>query len=202
MALDKGARGCLLVLVALVCAIYLYSRNESRKKQEVERELENRRNAVKAIGTALIERTGASREWEQALISGESFRNVRYGLHTIDVQRAWITGRPLFFSGELVDVAALGSNRIEVRLRNRSAALPFGMGYRLQMRIRCSEQVVPELMNIVESARRSLSGIVAAVLVQSVEAEVDEDETGLDDLRFVGLADCLAMDFSPSLSEI
>lgn len=202
MILDRGTRGCLLLLVALAGAFYLYSRSENKKRQEQELKLKKRGEAVKAIGAALIERTGASRDWEKVLIASDPFNNVRHDLRTIDVQRAWITGRPLFFSGELVDVAALGTDTIEIRLRNHSSVLQYGMGKRLQMRIRCSEQVVPNLMNIIEGAKKRPSGIVAAVLVKEVRGEVDEAGTELDDLRFVGLADCLDMVPTSSLPGI
>lgn len=158
--------------------------------------VEGKHSAEEEALRAISIEYGADYAWMEGL-TGAS-RLLRH-LPTTDIERVWVTGRPIIFAGQLVDQVRVGEDHYELLLADPQ--LDLWAGATLRLRIRCAREIV-------DRARRDIPEIISnkfrreAAFIVTVERVVSTllvDDSGaeyggqaLTNTR-LGLGRCLAI---------
>jgi hypothetical protein len=97
------ARAIFAIVIVLLGAFFVNVLLRNKAEREAERsEAKRIEEATKALVAQLVARTKAIDTWEQALIQGQGFRVT---ILTVELERLWLTDRPILFMGTIQDIA-------------------------------------------------------------------------------------------------
>ena len=101
----------ILAIGAFFINNYFDKRAKERAKQEERQKIEN---AVKESVDEMIAKFDAVMDWENILSNGKRFRIKK--ILTIELEKLWLTDRPILFVGSIEDISTLDENNYLVRI--------------------------------------------------------------------------------------
>jgi hypothetical protein len=135
-----------IILALLVGAYFVNSYLSNKAKKAAEKaEAEQIRNATKAVVAELVKRTNADENWEKELSKGERFR--LEPILTVELERLWLTGRPILFVGAIKDIATIDQEnyRIEVE-RSLFSSFRCMLGTELRLTLQCPKKSIDSFL--------------------------------------------------------
>jgi len=135
-------RAIWIIVIILIGGYFVnnYLEKKTRKKAE-DAEAKRIEETTKASVAEMVARTNAIDTWEKALSKGEKFRLEL--ILTVELERLWLTERPILFIGAIKDVVTLDKEnyRIEIE-RSLFSSLQHMFGTELQLVLQCPKQKV------------------------------------------------------------
>jgi len=108
-------RVVLISVALIVVAYFVNSFLENKKKEAGEKaQAERIEKATRAALAQLVERTNAFANWDKILSKGEPLR--MEPILTIELERLWLTGRPILFGGAIKDIAKIDEDNYRVEV--------------------------------------------------------------------------------------
>lgn len=183
----------LLVLVAIVAAFSYQIIQARTEKEERRRQEEARHEAVRQLVAQAVRRMNAITDWPRTLRQGkpEPFK-----VFTADLEKAWVTDRPILFVGDIHDItlANESSYRVSIGESIFDTSLIAVDGV-IGLRLECKKSLIDKVLKQ-NPATRSLSDPAQAVAViakiERIEAENRRASDGEYEAK-VGVGKCLEM---------
>lgn len=135
-------RAIWIIVIILIGGYFVnnYLEKKARKKAE-DAEAKRIEETTKASVAEMVARTNAIDTWEKALNKGEKFRLER--ILTIELERLWLTERPILFIGAIKDVVTIDKENYRIEIERRLfSSLEHMFGTELQLTLQCSKQKV------------------------------------------------------------
>lgn len=129
----------LAITIAIPLALYFYSssvENAERQKAETgrrERIMQERQTAI----AQLVSQANAVDNWEEGLTGGQHYR--LEPILTVELERLWMTGRPILFRGTIDDVKTYDQKQYTVVFSYREWRYTFSTNFRLDLRCNRNE---------------------------------------------------------------
>jgi len=165
-------RAIWIIVIILIGGYFVnnYLEKKARKKAE-DAEAKRIEEITKASVAEMVARTNAIDTWEKALSKGEKFRLER--ILTVELERLWLTERPILFIGAIKDVVTLDKENYRIEIK-RSL---FNSLFRteLQLVLQCPKQKVDLFLKEHPNLFKDF-GFKNGV---AVVADIDEIETKL-----------------------
>lgn len=183
----------LLVLIAIVAAFGYQIIQARTEKEEKRQQEEARRETVKQAVTQAVRKTNAITDWPKTLRRGkpEFFK-----VFTADLEKVWITDRPVLFVGDIHDVALAsdGNYRISVGQSILDVSL-VAMDGLIGLRLECSKLLVDRVLKQNPTIGSSVEPIQAVAVIARIERVETEHRRTSDeehDIK-VGVGRCVDM---------
>lgn len=183
----------LLVLIAIVAA-FGYQIIQARTEKEEKRQREEaRREAVKRAVAQVARKANAITDWPKTLRQGKS---ESFKVFTADLEKVWVTDRPILFVGDIHDIALANEDSYRVSIGESIfdtslIAMDGAIGLRLECRKPLIDQVLKQ-----NPASRSLSEPAQAVAVIAKIERIEAENRRSSDSEYevkVGVGKCLDM---------
>jgi len=156
-----------IIVIILITGYFInnYLENKAKKeaeKTETERIEKDRKEAI----AQLVKRTNAVDNWEKDLNKGKQFR--LEPILTVELERLWLTNRPILFIGDIKDIATIDEKTYRVKMERSSF-----IGTELQLILQCQKQTIDTFLKEHPDLFKDydLKNGVAVI------AEIDEIET-------------------------
>ena len=184
----------LIVLAVLVGAysVNWYLANKTKKAAE-KVEAEQIQNATKAAIAELVKRTGADESWEKELAKGEPFSLAP--ILTIELERLWLTGRPILFVGSIKDIATIDQEnyRIEIE-RSLFSSFKYMFGTELRLTLQCPKQRIDSFLKEHPDLFKDYglkNTVVAIAAIKEIETRIISGSQGESEEVKIGKGDCI-----------
>jgi len=139
-------RAIAIILIVLIGGYFINKYFENKARKEAERaEAKRIEETIRASVSEMVRRTNAIDTWEKVLKKGEKFSFER--ILTIELERLWLTERPILFIGAIKDVVTVDKENYRMEIeRSFVRRLQHMFGTELQLTLQCSKQKVDLLL--------------------------------------------------------
>jgi len=136
-----------LLVILLVGGYFVNSHIEKKAKEAAEKAGQERiKESTKAAVAQLVKRTNAVENWEDNLSRGDRFRS--QPILTVELERLWLTDRPILFVGTIKDVATKDKENYSVEIeRSLLGSLEHMFATDLQLALQCPKQSFDSFLN-------------------------------------------------------
>ena len=138
----------LIIVVVLFVGGYFVNSHIAKKAKETAEKAEKERTkeSTKAAVAQLVKRTNAVENWEDNLSRGDQFRS--QPILTIELERLWLTDRPILFVGTIKDVATKDKENYSVEIeRSLLGSLEHMFATDLRLALQCPKQSFDSFIN-------------------------------------------------------
>lgn len=181
-------RAIWIIVIVLIGGYFVnnYFQNKAKLKRE-RAEAKKIEETIKASVAEMVARTNAIESWEKDLSKGEKFSLNR--VLTVDLERKWLTGRPILFVGAIKDIATLDKDnyRIEIK-RDLYSSSEYMFGTELQLVLQCQKQKVdpfldahPDLFKVYKNGVAVVADIdeIGTRVISTTDSETEETKIGI-----------------------
>ena len=183
----------------LFLAVFLTSCEKPRDDVKVESGGKNSPEVQKAIEMSeaeqklinnLIRESGAV-DWESTLAIGDPKRSKP--IYTVELEKTWISGRPIVFVGTLNDISSIDTNQYHLSMGGEPHIFWSLEVFRLELS--CPKNVVtPVWENInLYSNTLDLPRVAATVQIERIQQATEIDRDGITTHVFTGFGQCIAL---------
>jgi len=137
-----------IIWIAVIIGICIYFANgyiEDRKKERAQeaKEAEIAR-ITKATVSLLVSKTNAIDDWDKVLSEGEevSFRKIL----TIDLEKLWLTDRPILFVGYIDDIATYNDQFYILKVDRSLLSSLHTLGTALSLELKCDKRKIDSFL--------------------------------------------------------
>jgi len=177
----------LLVLISILLAGYFVidKINTSKKNDVLQQERDqNYLEKVTAV-RQLVARTNAITDWVAELSNGSSRHRVK--IFTIDLEKVWISDRPILFTGSIQDIKPKDANSYTM-LIERGWLTSFGPRFYadLQLSLTVQKKIMDELLlgfPDLTSGYRGNNFVVAAIIDSVETTYYSGEECGREEIK-------------------
>lgn len=195
-----------IVLLVVACvAFYLWNeRIEMEKKAEAERIT----NLQRAEVTAMATKWNAVIDWESKLSNGQQYR--LSPVLTVELERLWLTDRPIMFTGVVKDVLTGGNDNYTV-IMEKSLIVGseiFFLGTPLRLELECPPDMFESFLKShpeVTNGPYLQNGVTVIASIESIQTKTitnpgdgEGNEGGDEDLK-IGRGKCLDLLYTGSI---
>lgn len=153
--------------LGLVWGIYAWVQSNIEKTRQ-EKLSEQAELTKKSAIQELVKRDSADTSWMKSLIGEKYTRYVP--LMTNEIEKVWITGRPILFLGEIIDVYTQENSRTRIILEHSVQSRYLFLGSDLRVDLRCDPELLEEILSKVKAQNRVLANSVAiTALIDRIE---------------------------------
>jgi hypothetical protein len=141
------------LIAVLAIGYWFYSQwQDGRAATEKQIAREARQREVKQSLVEMTNRANAIADWPETLAANKKLRTTQ--IMTAELQKLWLSGRPILFVGNVQDVAINedGTYRVTV-VYNRVGNQPIMLHNELRVRLTCQESFAIQLMQTVKAAK-------------------------------------------------
>lgn len=145
-------RKVLLIIVGLLVVLfvggYFVNSHIAKKAKEAAEKAEEERikESTKAVVAQSVERTNAVKNWEESLSRGDQFRS--QPILTVELERLWLTDRPILFVGTIKDIATKDKDNYSVEIeRGLLSSLQNMFATDLSLVLECPKQRMDSFLN-------------------------------------------------------
>ena len=189
------------ILIVVAFAGYLIHNHYQAKAREAARQKVEKDRAVafkektKAEIATMVTHFGAIDNWEEKLLEGDSGGEKR--VLTMELEKLWLTGKPILFQGFVRDISSLNPTSYLVLIDHlpRKGIGKLKLGTDLRLSLECPKATVDSFLsqNPKASSRGALLAVVAKV--NSIESFSLKTEGGETEEIKKGRGKCLAMSY-------
>lgn len=185
------------VVTLFVCylAYSIYQSNIASAKAKADRE-----RATEEVSAAIRQvalKDGAGIGWPDKLSGGEKY--VDSPLLTAELQRVWVTGRPILFIGKLTDIVANadGSYQLYVAYTHNENR-PWFLKTKLEVRLDCPRETGTSLIDSVATKRDYFgTDIAITATIRTVEVSKTTDAESAATSVLTGRGECVTVMLLP-----
>jgi hypothetical protein len=159
-----------IIIIVLIGGYFVNSYLEDKAKLRAEKEeAEQREKASKAAIAQLVKSYDAVDNWEKDLSKGDPLTFTP--ILTVDLERLWLTNRPILFIGRIKDISTINSDtyRIDIGRGGMFSNIEYMFSTELRLALQCQKQMIdlflknnPDLFN-----NYGLNNRVAAIAARS-----------------------------------
>lgn len=162
-----------IIVIILIGGYFVNNYLEDKAKKEAEKtETERIENATKVAIAQLVKKTNAVDNWEKALSKGEQFRVEP--ILTVELERLWLTDRPILFVGEIKDIATIDQETYRMEIEGSLfSGFEYILGTELRLALKCQRQRIVSFLKEYPNLFKDY-GLKNGV---AVIADIDEIET-------------------------
>jgi hypothetical protein len=191
-----------IILIIIAFGGYLVQNYYKTKGKEAARQKAEKEKAAafkektKTDITAMVSRFAAIDDWEEKLLEGDSGGEKR--VLTMELEKLWLTGKPILFQGFVRDVSSLNPGHYLVLIDHlpRKGVGKLKLGTSLRLSLECPKATVD--LFLTQNPRASSRGALIAVIakVNSIESfSLRKTEGGETEEIKRGRGKCLAMSY-------
>jgi hypothetical protein len=170
------------------------AREAVHQKAEKEKVAAFKEKTKTEIGS-MVSRFGAIDNWEEKLLEGDSGGEKR--VLTMELEKLWLTGKPILFQGFVRDISSLNPTSYLVLIDHlpRKGFGKLKLGTDLRLSLECPKAMVDSFLS--QNAKASSRGALVAVIakVNSIESFSLKTEGGETEEIKRGRGKCLAMSY-------
>ena len=178
--------------VLLLCGLgfwgYLSWQSQVESTQERERQA-TRIQAIKTSVSDMVIKANAVTNWAELLVGDNKRRNSP--ILTVELQKLWLTGRPILVIGNIEDIAlnSDGTYQVIVEHEDRYGSL----WNEIRVSLKCDAAVAVPLVQAIKSKKKTQRGADTAItgLIEYVIAKPESDAEGSANKILTGVGRCI-----------
>lgn len=189
-------RAIWIIVIILIGGYFVNNYLQNKATKEAEKaEAKRIEETIKTSVAEMVARTNAIETWEKDLSKGEKFRLNR--VLTVDLERMWLTERPILFVGAIKDIATLDKEnyRIEIE-RGLFSSLEHIFGTELQLALQCPKQRVDSFLKEHPDLFKGVgfeNGVAVVANIDEIETIIVSGSEGEKEEIKVGKGKCIDM---------
>jgi hypothetical protein len=198
----------IIILIVIAFGIYLthnYYQTKAKKAADEKEEKEKVtafKEKIKAdIGT-MVSHFVAIDDWEEKLVEGDSAGEKR--VLTMELEKLWLTGKPILFQGFMKDVSSLNHTSYMVLIDHmpRKGLGKLKLGTRLRLSLECPKATVDSFLS--QNPKASSRGAIVSVIakINTIESASLKREDGESEEVKRGRGKCLDMRYAGLFQDI
>lgn len=185
-----------IIVIVLIGAYFVNNYFEKRAKEEAEKaEAKRIEEATKASVAEMVAQTNAIDNWNTTLTKGEEIRPEP--ILTVELERLWLTGRPILFLGAIKDIATLDNENYKIEIEESWINNPeYMFGTQLQLELRYPKQKVDLFLKAHPDIFKNFgfkNGVAVVAEIEKIETmKISGSEGEIEEIK-VGKGKCIDM---------
>jgi hypothetical protein len=198
----------LIILMIIGFGIYLtHNYYQTKAKRVTEEKAEKERVAAfkektKTEIEAMVSHFAAIDNWEEKLVEGDSAGEKR--VLTMELEKLWLTGKPILFQGFMKDVSSLNHTSYLVLIDHlpRKGLGKLKLGTRLRLSLECPKATIDSFLS--QNPRASSRGAIVSVIarINTIESASLKREDGESEEVKRGRGKCLDIRYAGSFQDM
>ena len=190
-----------IILVIVAMGAYLtFTFYQTKAKEAAQQKVEKEKAAAfkekaKSEIATMVSRYAAIDNWEEKLVEGDSGGEKR--ILTMELEKLWLTGKPILLQGFMGDVSTLNSSTYLVLIDQvpRKGLGKLKLGTKLRLSLECPKTIVDSFLS--ENPKASSRGALVAVIakINTIESASLKTEGGEIEEIKRGRGKCLDMSY-------
>jgi hypothetical protein len=198
-------RGIVVLIVALIVAYlaYRYDYFGGHAAKEAEKKAAEQTETTRRLARVAISRMasefGANQSWEQGLSEGNKPTG-RKGMNISELEKLWLTEKPILFTGQIEEVSGTDRDTYTVRItRHENPRSKTSFQGTLAILLECPRTMISSFFEKHPHAVPPFGQVAVVAKITKIETKPRETEQAESDI-YIGRGRCLGIaDAGPSL---
>lgn len=188
-------RAIWIIVIILIGGFFVNNYLKNKAKKEAEKaEAKRIEENTKALVAEMVTRTNAIETWEKDLSKGKQ----EFGIETIltvELERLWLTDRPILFVGAIKDIATKDQENYRMEIE-RSSFDSYGymFGIELRLELQCQKQKIDSFLKEHQDLFKDYgfkNGIAVIADIDEIETKTVSGSEGASEDIKVGKGKCI-----------